>query len=170
MASDKDAATKSLALGEAAYSDGERWVVPDGWQQGRGAWGGLVIAAIVRAAAAAEAEAGFASRPVRSVSAEIVAPVVDGVASITCSEVRRGSSTATWTVGIISGDQVAVTASVVFGDERKGARLDCPPEAAPEVPSWRDVPLVEIGPPATVHRRGRARPHHPGDLRDRTST
>jgi hypothetical protein len=147
MASQKYASTAPLALGKAAHSERERWVVPDGWQQGRGAWGGLVVAAIVRAAAAAEADAGFPARPVRSVSAEIVAPVVDGVASITCSEVRRGSATATWTVGIISGDQVAVTASVVFGDDRKGERLDCPPEAAPEAPPWRDVPVVEIGPP-----------------------
>jgi hypothetical protein len=121
--------------------------VPDGWQQGRGAWGGLVIAAIVRAASQAEASAGFPLRPVRSVSAQIVAPVVVGEALVSVTEVRRGSATATWMVGITSESATAVHATVVFADDRRGEAIPHRPPGSPNVPSWKDIPPVDIGPP-----------------------
>ena len=136
-----------LALADAATPHQGRWQVPDGWQQGRGAWGGLVIAAIVRAAGQAEAEAGYGQRPVRSVSAQIVAPVVVGTAHVEASEVRRGSATATWAVSIVSDDATAVHATVVFGDDRSGEPIPHEPPAAVDMPSWEDLAVVDIGPP-----------------------
>lgn len=135
------------ALADAADPANGRWEVPDGWQQGRGAWGGLVVAAIVRAASQAEASAGFPQRPVRSVSAQIVAPVLAGEAQVMVDEVRRGSSTATWTVTIASENIGAVHATVVFGDDRTGADIAHEPPRALQTLPWADVEAVDIGPP-----------------------
>lgn len=136
-----------VALAQAAASRDGVWSVPDGWQQGRGAWGGLVVAALVRAAVTAENSSGVAGRPVRSVSAEIVAPVVAGLATIDVREVRRGSSTATWAVEVTSDGQLAVTASVVLGDDRRGVSLGEPTPPAPPVPPWSEVAEVDLAPP-----------------------
>jgi hypothetical protein len=136
-----------LALADSASPSEGRWQVPDGWQQGRGAWGGLVIAAIVRAASQAEASAGFPLRSVRSVSAQIVSPVVVGEALVDVTEVRRGSATATWMVTITSENTTAVHATVVFGDDRSGEAIPHRPPAPVHVPSWTDIPPVDIGPP-----------------------
>ena len=48
------------------------WDVPDGWQQGRGAWGGLVVGALVGAVCAVDPS------PVRSVSVQMSAPATVG--------------------------------------------------------------------------------------------
>ena len=51
--------------------------VPDGWAQGRGAFGGLVLGAMLRAVTRAEPDP---ARRVRSVTGEIPAPVLPGLA------------------------------------------------------------------------------------------
>ena len=56
------------------------WTVPDGWQQGRGAFGGLVLGALVRAAQASEPEA--ARRP-RVVTGELCGPALPGPTTLT---------------------------------------------------------------------------------------
>lgn len=60
----------------SARADG-RFVcdAPDGWEVGRGAWGGLVVGAPINAVT--ESETGLA-RVVRSVSAEIASPALVG--------------------------------------------------------------------------------------------
>lgn len=136
-----------VALAHAADPRDGRWSVPDGWQQGRGAWGGLVIAALVRAAEAAEAQVGSPGRAVRSVSAQIVAPVLVGDAGVTTREVRRGSSTSTWAVEITVEEATAVSASVVFGDPRRGEPIAHQPGEPPTAPDWSGMAPVELGPP-----------------------
>lgn len=139
--------TTDLAMADVTPLRPGPWQVPDGWQQGRGAWGGLVIAAVLRAAAGSEVDEGHPDRLPRSVTAEIVAPVLAGEALIECTQVRRGSATATWSVRIDSAGETATRASVVFGDPRKGEPLDTTPARPPDVADWRDIPVVELGPP-----------------------
>lgn len=135
------------------------WDVPDGWQQGRGAWGGLVVTAAIRAALEAEG----AARPVRSVSVSILAPVPAGGVFINATLLRRGSATSAWQIDMRSTRQasadsggtrisdagdVLVHATVILGDDRR----DVPvlPELAPPplMKPWREVPVVPLGPPA----------------------
>ena len=56
------------------------WSVPDGWQQGRGAFGGLVIAALARAL---EAHVGDPERTLRSLTAELPGATLPRPASLT---------------------------------------------------------------------------------------
>ena len=64
------------------------WSVPDGWQQGRGAFGGLVIAALARAL---EAHVGDPERTLRSLTAvlpgaTLAGPAMASVGAATCTE------------------------------------------------------------------------------------
>ena len=52
------------------------FMVPDGWQQGRGAFGGLVVGAMVRAAIVTTNDV---TRVVRSVTAELLGPDFQGL-------------------------------------------------------------------------------------------
>jgi hypothetical protein len=136
------------------------WDVADTWQQGRGAWGGLVAAAVVRAAEAAESvQSGSdaVARGVRSVSLQILAPVPAGPVRVGTALLRRGSSTASWRVELtpyaISPDdmspgseEVLAHAVVVLGDPRAADVADRH-GAAPDAPPWQQVERLQIGPP-----------------------
>lgn len=89
--------------------------VPDGWQQGRGAFGGLVVALLVRAAEAALADP---SRPLRSLSAELCAPTLPGPTDIRVEILRAGSGATTLAVRMIQADEVTAHASAVFARVR----------------------------------------------------
>jgi acyl-CoA thioesterase len=110
-----------------------RLLVPDGWQQGRGAFGGLVIGAMVRATARTTLDPG---RSVRSVTAEIVAPVVPGPARIEVATWRRGST--------MQGE-VAARATVVLATDRPDAPTST--VAPPTAPRWTELPVVHAEPP-----------------------
>ncbi|MFM7146377.1 MAG: acyl-CoA thioesterase domain-containing protein, partial [Actinomycetales bacterium] len=83
------------------------WRVPAGWEQGRGAWGGLVVGACLEAVqqagvAADGAEAdGSQARPVRTVTAHLMGPVLAGTANVEVAAVRVGSSMSTWSARVL---------------------------------------------------------------------
>ena len=91
MSSDFDQAT---AVSEIA-ADVFEWVVPDGWQQGRGAWGGLPIGALIKCVIAAQSGGGFGAelnddqRLVRSLNCQIYAPVLVGAQRVTTAGQHR---------------------------------------------------------------------------------
>lgn len=117
--------------------------VPDGWQQGRGAFGGLVLGSLVRAA---EVAAATPDRRVRTVSGEIVAPVAVGEAEILVAPWRSGSAVTVLQATLRQEGAVLAAAVIVLGSARPAmpTRL----ELAPPAPtSWRDHPTVEVGPP-----------------------
>jgi hypothetical protein len=116
------------------------WSVPDGWQQGRGAFGGLVLAAMTRAIEASEPEA---DRLVRSVGAEIAGPVLAGEATIEVRAVRRGSGLSCWNATLLQGGQGLVRASAVLARSRNTdpPRLDMAP---PSPPPWTEVAHVPL--------------------------
>ena len=61
--------------------------VPDGWQQGRGAYGGLVLGAMARASLAAEPDG---ARACRCLTGDLCGPVLPGEARIRTEVLRRG--------------------------------------------------------------------------------
>jgi hypothetical protein len=109
--------------------------VPDGWQQGRGAFGGLVLGALVRAMESAEPEK---DRKVRSVNAELAGPVMAGEATIEVAELRRGRGLSAWNATLLQGGQAPARASAVLARARSAEA----PQSflpAPSPPPWIEV-------------------------------
>lgn len=139
-----ESATTVERAGEGRYS----WSVPDGWQQGRGAWGGLVVAAIVRAAQAEEPDA---SRHVRTVSVQITSPALVGVHEVAVRAVRVGGAMSTWGVSVATDAGEAVAQGVVIcGSARATDGFDHATWAAvsaPAAPAPDAAARVPGGPP-----------------------
>lgn len=120
-----------------------RWEVPDGWRQGRGAFGGLVVAALVRTV---EMAAGTPERPVRTVSAHLVGPVMAGPAEILVTTLRIGNGVSSLAASLRQGDEILAHAVLVLGKERM-RDLDKQDLTPPELPPWQEVPALPIAPP-----------------------
>lgn len=143
-----DAFAQATAL-EPLPTGGFAWQVPDGWQQGRGAWGGLVVGALTRALTLSEPDA---SRAVRSISVQMAAPAVVGMHHVAVTWLRRGSAVSTWSA-VATDEQGRLVASLVgvLGAPRLMAEgvdfADWGTQARPEVPGHADVPRIDLGPP-----------------------
>ncbi len=127
------------------------WSVPDGWQQGRGAWGGLVVGALCRAVEATEPDPG---RTLRSVSVQIVGPAVVGVHRVDVRAVRIGGAMSTWSATASSDDGgVVATLVAITGSPRK-AETD--PDGhwgvlnRPDAPAADEVPVFATERPFPV--------------------
>jgi hypothetical protein len=125
------------------------WTVPDGWQQGRGAWGGLPIGAMINAVMRTESDA---ARSLRTVSVTLSAPALPGPHTITVDPVRIGSGVSTWAARIIDSTGGFVGGgSFVTGSPRAGAdgrdESTWSAVAAPTAPPWQDVPVASTPPP-----------------------
>ena len=160
------------------------WEVPDGWQQGRGAFGGLVLGALVRAF---EAEADAPDQPLRAVDATLCGPVLAQEAEIAVELLRAGSNTTTLTARLTQEGAVRASSTALFG-RRRVEDGDWNELEAPEMGDWRDIDPVELppqlAPKFTQHMQfrprsgfpysgaderevtGWIRPKHPGDARD----
>jgi hypothetical protein len=111
--------------------------VPDGWQQGRGAFGGLTIASLARAI---ELAAGSPDRSLRSLTAELPAPVMVGLAEIHVEPVRAGSGQSTITARLVQDGEVrAIAVAVLARPRAPGAATFCELER-PALRPWRDMP------------------------------
>lgn len=135
-----------------AHGDGRfGWSVPDGWQQGRGAWGGLVVAALVHATEATEPDA---ARSVRSISAQLVAPAVVGEHEVTVRPIRIGSAMSTWGLRIEDARAQAVAEAVVITGAPRTQDADDHHRwgsiTMPDAPAADRVPRVPGGPPFPV--------------------
>lgn len=121
--------------------------IPEGWQQGRGAYGGLVIGAMVRAALHADPDP---ARPVRTVDAHLLGPVVAGPATLRATPLRAGSKVAASRVVVEQGGEVRAQATVVRGRDRPNFP-DWIQLEAPRPPAWTEVPELvmplELAPP-----------------------
>ena len=137
------------------------WQVPDGWQQGRGAWGGLAIGAMILAVEQAETEqsSGGPDRTVRSVSMQLCGPAVIGLAEVMVEPVRIGTGMSTWSVRVTDSESsVIATGTVITGAPRRSSGLTSStpwsPLEAPAAPPAADVPTVPTPapfPPFTQH-------------------
>jgi acyl-CoA thioesterase len=117
---------------------GFRLDVPDGWQQGRGAFGGLVLGALTRAMEAVVAEPRVR---LRSLAGELPAPTEPGPAAIAVEVLRRGSGIATLTARLVQAEVVRAHAVGVFGKPREHA-VRWQTEAPPKAPPWGEVPVL----------------------------
>ena len=110
--------------------------VPDGWQQGRGAFGGLVLGTLLRAI-----EADAPGRPTRTLAGDLCGPVEPGDADIRVVELRRGNNQTNVAATLTQRDVVLASATAVLSAPRAVAAPPFAP-AAPPSSSWRDVPVM----------------------------
>lgn len=123
--------------------------VPDGWQQGRGAFGGVVFGGLVRAAELAIAEP---ARKVRTVSAALFAPVLPGPVEARVAVLKASANVTTAEVRLLQDGGLVGHGVVVAGRSRDGAPAWSPPWTPP--PDWRDVaPMPADVPFAPVFTR-----------------
>lgn len=111
--------------------------VPTTWLQGRGAFGGLVLGAMLRAVARCEPDP---SRAVRSVTGEIPAPVLPGEARVEVVPLRRGAKVSTLRATMTQRGEVVAQLVAVLGAPRPidaGWTALSPPD-----PRWQDHPPV----------------------------
>lgn len=133
--------------------DGDRYRldVADGWQQGRGAYGGLVLAALTRAMTDKLADPAV---PLRTLTAVLPAPTEVGPATIEVEILRRGSAMTTAAARLVQADVVRGHVVGVFGSAR--APVQWQTQAPPEVPRWDQVAAMPdrsdaLGPPFARH-------------------
>lgn len=164
----------------------EGWAIqlPDGWQQGRGAFGGLVTAVMIRAM---EEMLGDPDRPLRSLTAELIGPAQPGASELQVEPLRAGNAVTTLACRLVQGSEIQAHGVGVFGKARVPDR-DALALTAPQPPDWRTLEPIPVEPPlgppfarffdfrsasampysgageAVVE--GWIRPKHPGEKRD----
>ncbi len=89
--------------------------IPDRWQQGRGAFGGLVLGLLARTA---ERELSEPAWPLRTLNGEIFAPVLPEPAALKVETLREGSGTAVLEVRLEQGGELRARATGIFGKAR----------------------------------------------------
>lgn len=128
--------------------------VPDGWQQGRGAFGGLVLGTLLRAIEASEGDRG---RVTRSLSGELCGPALPGPVEIVTTTVRRGHYVSNLAAQMIQNGEVVAHANALLGSPRNvstPAYADPVPPRVAAAPDWREVPVATMPvPPAPVFTR-----------------
>jgi acyl-CoA thioesterase len=101
-------------------------LIRDGWRQGRGAYGGLTIAAAIRAI---EQRVDDPRRKVRTVTAEIPGPTLPGSAAFTVDILRSGNSVTVARASLAQGNEVTTHAVAVLAASREVA----------DAPTWREL-------------------------------
>ncbi len=118
--------------------------VPDGWQQGRGAFGGLVFGLLARGM---EAEVADPGRRLRALAGDIAGPVGPGAATVQVDVLRRGSRQSNVQARLVQGGEVLAVASGVLSS---GRPADLPPLRGAETPeraAWDQLPVLPVQPP-----------------------
>lgn len=139
------AATAQVRLDDGLFA----WDVPDGWQQGPGAWGGLVAGGVAQAVASHQPDPG---RSLRTLSVHLASPLPVGRATVRVAALRVGSALSTWSVtveaapGRASAYGVAITGAPRATDLADAAGTWGTAEP-PALPPWREVePVPALGP------------------------
>lgn len=139
MASLSDVSTPHLV------GDRYQLEVGAGWRQGRGAFGGLVIASLIRAI---EQHTADPARVVRSVTAELPGPVEGGTVDIAVEALRHGKNMSTVRAALTQHGEIRAHAVAILAAARPSAQsvrwVELPrPDAAP----WAEVPALPSGGP-----------------------
>ena len=122
------------------------WQVPEGWQQGRGVFGGLVLAALVRAME--EAVESESPLKLRTITATLCGATVPGEATIEIEFLRLGSNTTTLAAKLVQGGEVRTHIVGLFGKDREVGELgDWKTLKAPELPWHEELPIAPMKPP-----------------------
>lgn len=157
--------------------------VPAGWRQGRGAFGGLTIAALIRAI---EQRAGD-GRTVRTVTAEIPGATAAGEAEIHVEVLRAGKTTTTARAVLEQAGEVKTHAVAILSAPYATEGMRWCELQAPAAPPWDTIEPVPMqvgawpefashfeyrlvggipGAGAAAHTVGWVRPRDPGAARD----
>jgi hypothetical protein len=139
VSSDFFAATALERIAPSSF----RVQIHDGWQQGRGAFGGLVLAILLRAIEAAEPDR---ARRTRTLSGDLCGPVLPGPADVSVRVLRRGKNQTNLAAELRQDDQVLALASAVLSTARPQPASPLF-DGAPEAADWRRVPALQVGPP-----------------------
>jgi acyl-CoA thioesterase len=127
------------------------WNVPEGWRQGRGAFGGLTLATLARVASESPDAAG---RPLRTLTAEIPSAVLVGPARVELETLRAGSGLSTLAAKLHQNGEIVAHAVCSFGKTRV-TDFDRDDEPAPSAPPFADVTPASLpsppGPEFTQH-------------------
>lgn len=102
--------------------------IPEGWLQGRGAFGGLVLGVLLRAIEESEADKG---RRTRTLLGDIAAPVVAGPAQIEVTVLRRGANQSNLRADLKRNGEILAYASAVLSTPRKVGFADLRPRVVP---------------------------------------
>lgn len=134
-----DALSTPTAQGEGVFTH----VFPEGWLQGRGLFGGLVLATMTNAA---QAVAGAGERRLRSLTGDLFAPVQPGPARLSVEALRVGSGQSNYLVRLEQQGAACATATFCFGKARvpDGDWNHLPP---PPRSDWQSVEVAPVEPP-----------------------
>jgi acyl-CoA thioesterase len=131
-----------ITLEQVTTPTGDTLAIPEGWSQQKGAYGGLVVAACVRAV---EAKVGDPRRKVRAVTAEIPAPTLPGTVTVETEILRSGNNLTVARAALRQGPHVTAHAVVTLAADRDNvsdlAWNDLTP---PSAPAWDTLPLAPI--------------------------
>ncbi len=120
------------------------WVVPKGWRQGRGAWGGLVVGQVVTAASHELPDVRLVPR---SVWVSMLAPVKVGPVTCAVTNLRSGKATVAREVTLTDAEGALLTrATVVYGIPRDPTAVSEASATAPLVAPTAGTALP-LGPP-----------------------
>ncbi len=163
---DAETAPDTFATASALIPDGDGrflWHVPDGWQQGKGAFGGLVLGTLLRAMQSAEPDA---ARRVRSLSGELPAATLAVATEVTAEVLRRGGGTTFVEARARQGGATVARASALLAADRLpgSSRGGLTPPPLPPPDDIAPLPPPAVGsaaPPFTRHYEYRAAPPYP---------
>src|SRR5688572_13491130 len=140
---DAESFEEAIALEPITQSE-YRLQVPDGWQQGRGAFGGLVLGALH--AAMREHETDAARQP-RTFCGELCGPAMAEQAHIVTRVLRRGNNQTNLAATLEQDGAIVAHATGTFAAPR---RIAAPPAlsfAAPPQPGYETTRPLAMGPP-----------------------
>ena len=118
--------------------------VPDGWQQGRGAFGGLVYGILARAM---KAEIADPARRLQTLSGDIAASVLPGAATIQVEVLRRGAKQSNAQARLAQGSNVLAVARDVFCAPRPIQMPGLRGVESPDRADWDQLRVVPVEPP-----------------------
>ena len=141
MTSEFEKATAIRASDDGA----NQWTgeIPDRWQQGKGAFGGVVVAILTRAIVASEEDR---TRTLRSLSADLCAPALPGAVVVRVSPLRRGGSMSFVEARLEQGGSLVAHATAALASARSIAPAAIRAAPPPRTP-WRDVPPMAVAAP-----------------------
>lgn len=119
--------------------------IPDGWQTGRGAFGGLVLSTLLRAIERCEPDA---KRRVRTFVGDICGPVLVGPAELEVTVLRRGNNQTNLRADLRQNGEILAFGAAVLSTPRTSVlpnlrtKLDAVPSRETALLVPRDAPLV----------------------------
>jgi acyl-CoA thioesterase len=129
-------------LSDASTPQGDRLDIPPGWRQGRGAFGGFVIGAALRAI---EARVGDPSRVVRSVTAELPGPAEPGTVRVATEVLRRGHTMTTARASLSQGDEIRTHVVAILAAPRRMTGCTWQDLSPPTAPAWTTIAPLPMG-------------------------